>query len=99
VSQSGPLAVATEARCLHRISPTNRRSLQGRAREEVVRRYWFVDKNLPSPLCRLAFWWSMLGRLLILLLSTNPDARTALSGFLRGLRRVWTRDHELLRPD
>jgi hypothetical protein len=63
----------------------------------VVRRYWFVEKNLGSASHRLAFWWSMLGKLLILLVSAHPDRDEALRGFLRGLWTVWRRDHPLLR--
>ena len=63
----------------------------------VVRRYWFVEKNLGSALNRLSFWWSMLGKFFALLVSTTPDRDEALRGFLRGLRTVMHRDHDLLR--
>jgi hypothetical protein len=67
--------------------------------EQVARRYWFVEKNLESGPHRLAFWWSMLGKLLILLVSSHPDRDEALCGFMRGIRTVWRRDHALLRSE
>jgi GT2 family glycosyltransferase len=97
VAQDGPLAVASAARCVHHLSSTNRRALADTVEERVIRRYWFVDKNADRGLSRAAYWWSMLGRLLILLATPNPDSWTVLPGFLRGLRRVWRREHDLLR--
>lgn len=98
VAQDGPLAVATAARCVHHVSPKNRRSTLATSREYVIRRYWFVDKNLPSFSYHIAFWWSMLGKFFILIASSHPDSRKALRGFLRGVTIVWNRNHSLLRP-
>jgi len=99
VAREGPLSVVPKARCVHRFSSANRRELRDSSLERVVRRYWFVEKNLGSASHRLAFWWSMLGKLLILLVSSHPDRDEALRGFLRGVRTVWRRDHPLLRSE
>ncbi|MFB6247605.1 MAG: glycosyltransferase family 2 protein [Salinibacter sp.] len=97
VSREGPLALVPGAECVHRRSPKTRRRTREASTERVARRYWFVEKNLGSGPHRLAFWWSMLGTLLILLVSSRRDRDEALCGFLRGLRTVWHRDHDLLR--
>jgi len=96
VTRDGPLAVVPEARCLHRVSGRNRRGTAATTRERLVRRYWFVRKNMDRPLNRLAFWWSALGQLIALVTSSDPDSRAALRGHVRGLRQVWTRAHPLL---
>jgi GT2 family glycosyltransferase len=97
VSREGPLAFVPAAQCTHRRSPKTRRRTQEAALERVVRRYWFVEKNLGSALNRISFWWSMLGKFFALLVSTTPDRDEALRGFLRGVRTVLHRDHDLLR--
>jgi len=99
VAQDGPLAIIPTAQCVHRRSPRTRRGVRDASRERVVRRYWFVEKNLGTPTHHAAFWWSMLGKLLILLLSTSPKRNEALRGFGEGIRAIWHRDHALLRPD
>ena len=96
VARDGPLAVVPEARCLHRVSGRNRRGTAATTRERLVRRYWFVRKNMDRPLNRLAFWWSTLGQLIALVTSSDPDSRAALRGHVRGLRQAWTRAHPLL---
>lgn len=96
VAQEGSLAVVPEARCVHRASPRNRRDTAATTRERLVRRYWFVEKNMDHLVNRLAFWWSALGQLIALVTSSNPNRRAALRGHLRGLRQVWTRAHPLL---
>lgn len=96
VAQDGPLAVTSAAQLEHHRSPKTRRNVHDAAAERAARRYWFVNKNLDSNLHRLAFWWSMIGKGIILLLSLNPKSKTALPGFLRGIRLVWTRNHPLL---
>ena len=97
VAQDGPLAVAPEARCIHRIAAQNRRDTAATTRERLVRRYWFVEKNMDRPGNRLAFWWSAVGQLVALVTSTKPESGAALRGHLRGLRQVWMRAHPLLR--
>lgn len=97
VAQEGPLAVVPDAECVHHVSTRNRRSIPATAEERIARRYWFVEKNMDRPMNRLAFWWSVLGQLVALVSSSNPDSPAALRGLLRGIRQVWTRDHPLLR--
>lgn len=97
VAQDGPLAVHPSAACVHRRSSQNRRRTAARVRERTVRRYWFVEKNLGHYANRLAYWWSLLGRFFVLLVSSHPDRAPALRGVLRGIEMVWTRNHPLLR--
>jgi len=99
VAQDGPLAIVPGAECVHRRAPRTRRDVRAAVRERVVRRYWFVEKNLDAPTHYAAFWWSMLGKFLILLASTTPDRNEGLRGFLRGLRAVRRRDHDLLHSE
>ena len=96
VAQDGPLAVVPDAECIHRFSPHNRHRTAARVRERTARRYWFVEKNLGRYPNRLAYWWSLLGRLLALIASSRPNRDAALRGLLRGIQTVWTRDHPLL---
>lgn len=98
VAQDGPLAVVPEAECVHHVSPRNRRSSAATTRERIARRYWFIEKNLDRPLNRLAFWWSVVGQLVAVLVSSDPNSSAALRGLLRGIRTVLTRDHPLLGP-
>jgi len=97
VAQDGPLAAVPDAKCIHHVSGRNRRSISATTQERLTRRYWFVEKNMDRPLNRLAFWWSVLGQLVALAFSSNPDSRAALRGLLRGIRQVWNRNHPLLR--
>jgi GT2 family glycosyltransferase len=96
VAEDGPLAVAPGARCVHCVSSRNRRGTAATMRERLVRRYWFVRKNMGRPLNRLAFWWSALGQLGALVVSSHPGCGAALRGHLQGLGRAWTRAHPLL---
>ena len=98
VAQDGPLAVVSRARCVHRGASRNARGMPATARERVVRRYWFVRKNMDSPRNRLAYWWSLVGQVVALTVSSHPGSTEALRGLLRGLRTVLRRDHPLLRP-
>ena len=99
VAQDGGLAVIPEAECVHHVSPRNRRSSAATTREQIARRYWFIEKNLDHPSNRLAFWWSVVGQFVALVLSSDTDSGAALRGLLRGIRQVWTRDHPLLHPE
>lgn len=96
VSQDGPLAVVPDAECIHRTAATDRRNNAAIARERVARRYWFVKKNLDHPFNRLAFWWSIVGRMLALAVSSHPESNAILRGLLRGIRTVLSRSHPLL---
>lgn len=99
ISRHTRLVVQPQARLLHRRSPCNRLPTKRYSYTLAVHRFWFVEKNLDTLPCRLAFWWSMLGKLIILLVTFHPDRDAALRGFLRGLRATWVRDHELLRGE
>ncbi|WP_157942188.1 glycosyltransferase family 2 protein [Salinibacter altiplanensis] len=99
VAEDGPLAVVPDAQCVHRVSPHNRRGTAATTRERLVRRYWFVRKNMDRLENRLAFWWSVVGQLVALVASSHPDRSAALRGHLQGLRQVWTRAHPLLHEE
>lgn len=99
VAQDGPLAVVPGARCIHRGSTRNPRGVPATAQERLVRRYWFIEKNMDRTPNRLAFWWSVVGQFVALVLSSNSDSGAALQGLLRGIRQVWARDHPLLHPE
>lgn len=99
VAQDGPLAVVPDAQCIHRGAARNPRGVSATAQERIVRRYWFVEKNMDRLPNRFAFWWSVLGQLVVAVWSSNPNSNAALRGLLRGIRQVWTRDHPLLHPE
>ncbi len=90
------LVVEPRAMLFHHVSPVGRDALEGRAHDALVHRYWFLEKNLRSPLRKPAFWWSVTGKLLVAALSSRPDAREALRGRLRAVRTLLRRDHYLL---
>jgi len=99
VGRSTRLVVQPAARLHHRRASENRLDAEQYTFSLVIHRRWFVEKNLSSVSDQLAFWWSMLGKLLILLVSTHPNRDEALLGFLRALRVIGRRDHPLLRSD
>ncbi|WP_456427416.1 glycosyltransferase family 2 protein [Rhodocaloribacter sp.] len=92
------LVVDPRAMLFHHVSPVGRDALERRAHDALVHRYWFLEKNLRSPLRKPAFWWSVFGKLLVAGLSSHPDARDALRGRLRAVRTLLRREHYLLRP-
>lgn len=97
VSRSWPLLVDSEAQLIHHRSPANRREVVQRAQEAVVRRYWFVEKNIAHPLRKMAFWWAFAGQVLATATSSKPKAQAWRRGLLRGARALLTRSHPLLR--
>jgi GT2 family glycosyltransferase len=99
VAQEGPLAIVSTATCIHRRSQSARRDFLSANRERVVRRYWFVTKNMDGPIHRLAFWWGVVGQFLARVFSSHPESASALRGLLKGIRVIWMRAHPLLRTD
>jgi GT2 family glycosyltransferase len=99
MSEHGALIIHPDARLTHRRSSSHRLDPDWFNYTSTVHLYWFVEKNLGSTPNRLAFWWGMLGKFLILLASSHPDRNEALRGFLRGIQTVWHRDHPLLRSE
>jgi GT2 family glycosyltransferase len=97
ISRRYPLAVNPEARLLHRASPVNRYAAKHYARNHLVHRYWFVLKNLSSPHCRAAFWWSVIGALLAAFASRKAAASAVTRGILLGIRDIVLRRDPLLR--
>ena len=97
VGQTWNLAAVPAARLVHRASPKNRHGPMRFARTSAIHRYWFIEKNLRSPLRKPAFWWSMVGRLLAVLTSDDKRKWAALRGLRQGIRTIWQRDHPLLR--
>ncbi len=96
IHQQSRLVVQPEARLTHRRSPRNRFDAERYGHSLTVHRRWFVKKHFGDLGSRLAYGWSLLGRLLALLTSSNPNSSVALRGLLRGIRTVLTRNHPLL---
>ena len=96
VRQSWTLLFQPKARLIHYVSPVNRLKRKRFVAERLIRRYWFVEKNIRHPLRKPAFWWATLGQTLAMLTSSYPDKWKALRGHLRGIRDVLTRNHPLL---
>ncbi|WP_158705086.1 glycosyltransferase family 2 protein [Salinibacter altiplanensis] len=90
------LVVEPEARLTHRRSARNRPDAEQYNRVLAVHRRWFVEKHFDGVAPRLAYWWSLVGRLLAITASSAPHRTAARRGLLRGLRTVLTRSHPLL---
>lgn len=90
------LAIAPEARVVHRLSPQNRLSRTRLAHDRVALLHRFVRENKDRGMRTSAFWWSVLGDIVLKLVDgvahADPDS-VAESGAL--LRAAW---HTLLRP-
>jgi len=99
VGRTTRLVVQPSAQLHHRRASENRLGAERYTFALLIHRRWFVEKNLSCASHRIAFWWSMLGKFLILLVSTAPDRDEALRGYLQGLRTIWRGDHALLPPD
>ena len=97
VGQDARLMVEPAARLVHRRAPRNRWDAERYAHALTVHRRWFVEKHFGGASSRAAYWWSLVGRLLAVATSSDPQRDAALRGLLRGIRTVWTRDHPLLR--
>ncbi len=96
VGREARLVAEPRALLFHHVSPVGRDTTERRAHDALVHRYWFLEKNLRSPLRKPAFWWSVTGKLLVAALSRRPDARDALRGRLRAVRTILRREHYLL---
>jgi len=97
IGQEARLVVQPQARLRHRRAPRNRLDAERYARALTVHRRWFVEKHLGGGAARGAFWWSVVGRLLAVSMSSDPHRDAALRGVLQGIRTVWSHDHPLLR--
>jgi GT2 family glycosyltransferase len=95
ISQEAPLFVHPQAQLIHRRSTRNRFDAERYSHALTVHRRWFVEKHFDK-IGIVAYWWSLIGRLLALLTSSSPSRRDALRGLLQGIRSVWTRNHPLL---
>jgi GT2 family glycosyltransferase len=96
IHRQARLVVQPEARLLHRRSSRNRLDAARYGHALTVHRRWFVEKHFDTPGARLAYWWSLVGRLLAILASSDDHRSAALQGLLRGVRTVLSRDHPLL---
>lgn len=96
IYQETRLVVQPEARLTHRRSARNRFDAERYNHALTVHRRWFVEKHFDDLESRLAYWWSLLGRLLAITVSSAPRRTAALRGLLRGLETVLTRTHPLL---
>jgi GT2 family glycosyltransferase len=95
-SRRGRLLVIPAAVVHHHESPIDRSDIETYARDRMIHRYWFLEKNIQHPLRKPAFWWSCLGRLIGARLSSKSTARAYVSGYIEGMRTVFRRDHPLL---
>jgi GT2 family glycosyltransferase len=69
VSRLGGLVVEPAAQCLHHVAPSNRSNPHQRGRDRTVHRYVWVRENRRYGMKLPAFWWSVLGELLLLIAS------------------------------
>jgi Predicted glycosyltransferases len=97
IHQQARLVVHPEARLIHRRTPRNRFDAERYGHALTVHRRWFMEKHFGDPGAHLAYWWSLVGRLLAILASSNDHSAAALRGLLRGIQTVLTRNHPLLR--
>ncbi len=96
IGKEGKLIVQPKARFIHHEAPQERHEVAKMARERLIHRYWFVEKNIDSILRKPAFWWSILGLLLRTFISSNSIEKEKRKGILDGIRIVRNRDHALL---
>lgn len=96
IHRQARLVVKPEARLTHRRSPSNRFGAERYNHALTVHRRWFVEKHFGNVTSRLAYWWSLVGRLLAITVSSAPPRPAARRGLLHGLQTVLTRNHPLL---
>lgn len=91
------LAITPHARLVHLTTPHSRIAARNWMRMHVVNNHYLFYKNLgSSPARRLAFWWSMIGRLLLAAIKTAVRRDPAfLMGTLDGLKDVLRPDHSV----
>lgn len=90
------LAVDPEAYLTHRRSARNRIDTEQYNYALTVHRRWFIEKHFDTVTSRLAYWWSLVGRLFAIMASSDPHRSAARRGVLYGIRTVLTRNHLLL---
>lgn len=96
VGRDGRLLLEPRATLVHHRSPRERHENRRYASDYLVHRYWFVEKNIRHPLRRLAFWWSVLGRLGLTVRPRDPHATETRKGYLDAIRIILSRAHPLL---
>ncbi|WP_263819545.1 glycosyltransferase family 2 protein [Salinibacter sp.] len=96
IHRQARLVVQPEARLTHRRSPSNRFGAERYNHALTVHRRWFIEKHFGDVTSRLAYWWSLVGRLLATTVSSAPPRPAARRGLLHGLQTVLTRNHPLL---
>lgn len=96
IGNDARLVVQPQARLKHRRSEKNRYDVEQFAYALTIHRRWFIEKHFDDTTSRLAYWWSLAGRLLAVSKFGNPRHRAAFKGLIRGIHTVWTRDHPLL---
>jgi GT2 family glycosyltransferase len=90
VSRQSRLLVAHEARCLHHVSPSNRMAAYDFWRDRTILMFAWAREQRPNGISRIAFVWSVLGELILLLLAAlkNRDRSSlkAPAGVMAGLK-------------
>jgi GT2 family glycosyltransferase len=87
----GRLMVCPSARLIHHRSAIGRLDAFSAAEMEAVNRYWLVRRHRPSPGCRIAYWWSIVGVLILhggRALARRPGGTERLRGTVQGVRTI-----------
>ncbi len=95
IGQTSKLILEPKAKLVHHQSPIGRNQLYRYAYDRLVHRYWFVEKNVRHPFRKPAFWWSMLGRV-VLTWGARPNGAELRRGYMAAVRTILRRDHPLL---
>lgn len=96
IGRESTLVVEPSAVFDHHVSAMNRHTATTMARDQVIHRYWFVEKNIRSRWKKPAFWWSMAGRWIALRRTKHAMVSEIRAGFQQGLHMTWHRAHPLL---
>jgi glycosyltransferase involved in cell wall biosynthesis len=95
LSHAYPLQIARNARVRHRFSEENRLSRERLARDKVALFHRFVRENREHGLLLTAFWWSILGDVVLKsidgLLHADRDTLSEVMALVRAARHTWTR--------
>jgi GT2 family glycosyltransferase len=88
---AGRLVVCPKARVTHNRSPRMRPDICSAAAMEVTNRYWLVRRHAPFLRNRFAYWWSIVGLLILDVvrsLARQPGSFERLRGMVRGVRAI-----------
>ncbi len=100
VSRRYSLVITPNAKLIHTQSETERQSSKDWYRSEAVHRYYYVRKNLHGIKFLCAFWWSIIGSILIhssrsIIFMSRSNLDNTM-GVLLGVLDIITNNHYLL---